>query len=669
MPDQEVAVVLRLIADQFQREVRKSQGIFGDFASVIRSWQVQFAAVAGTLFAIAKSTGAHAEQLLKQAEAFGTSTEKMSGYQFAAKLANVSNDQLSTSFGFLLKQAVAAAQGQREAADAFSNLGVSVTDANGQLKSTDTLVQEVSDRLRGMPEGPQRIALAMQLMGKSAKETLAFFTSDLRAADAEARRVGITMSTEDAKAAAEFDDSLDKLNLSLGGLKNRIGVEVIPILDLFVRGATSATAATSGWMDKLREFAADSKVQDFLANMRGFLFPGTGAAGAGAPGASLKSGLLAPPGTAFPPPPPGAGLPPPPPEKGKRQWYEEHIEEFRKYQKEQLALYIQGLTSMGEQLKAFQAQTGDAMVEEFRLRQRYQQRDLQGEVALAQAKLQAAESGLAPIEELAARRRAVLEAQQAQELASTELTETQRLAIVTKYTAEIEEQRRIEVGGFLEGWRIGLNRYINDYGNMLGLAVDLSRRTAQLMETGFRTYFFDVMDGKIKSFKDLLRGVLDFVKQIVAQVAAQLATAGIVRWLGTLGSPGIVEGLGGLRSGGGSQAAHLQHGGRWTVQGPGGPDSQLVRFMATPGEEITVRTPEQQQRGSFWPFTINNDLEVHTTVRNETPSGVEVGQPRIDGNRLLLEFVIKAVRQGLGEGALDRDFQMHFGMRRLGSAR
>lgn len=43
-------------------------------------------------------------------------------------------------------------------------------------------------------------------------------------------------------------------------------------------------------------------------------------------------------------------------------------------------------------------------------------------------------------------------------------------------------------------------------------------------------------------------------------------------------------------------------GGAFTVGGSGGTDSQLVAFKATPGEEVSVRTPSQQNRGG----TTNN---------------------------------------------------------------
>lgn len=50
---------------------------------------------------------------------------------------------------------------------------------------------------------------------------------------------------------------------------------------------------------------------------------------------------------------------------------------------------------------------------------------------------------------------------------------------------------------------------------------------------------------------------------------------------------GILSGLGGLLG--------FQNGGNFTVGGSGGTDSQLVAFRATPGEDVSIRTPGQQR--------------------------------------------------------------------------
>jgi len=43
------------------------------------------------------------------------------------------------------------------------------------------------------------------------------------------------------------------------------------------------------------------------------------------------------------------------------------------------------------------------------------------------------------------------------------------------------------------------------------------------------------------------------------------------------------------------RGAGLQHGGSFIVGGGGGTDSQPVSFMATPGERVTVETPNQSK--------------------------------------------------------------------------
>jgi len=55
------------------------------------------------------------------------------------------------------------------------------------------------------------------------------------------------------------------------------------------------------------------------------------------------------------------------------------------------------------------------------------------------------------------------------------------------------------------------------------------------------------------------------------------------------------------------------HGGAFTVGGSGGTDSQAVRFMATPGERVTVETPEQQRSGG-------GDTIIHMDLRGSNGS-------------------------------------------------
>ncbi|MDP1948717.1 MAG: hypothetical protein Q8L77_14590 [Nitrospirota bacterium] len=84
-------------------------------------------------------------------------------------------------------------------------------------------------------------------------------------------------------------------------------------------------------------------------------------------------------------------------------------------------------------------------------------------------------------------------------------------------------------GSFFDGWARGMQGYVKKSETGFDMASDMARRAAQGMEQGFQKFFFDGMEGKFKGFKDVLQGVLDFTKQIVSQMMAQMMTVGIIK--------------------------------------------------------------------------------------------------------------------------------------------
>ena len=55
-------------------------------------------------------------------------------------------------------------------ADAYKALGISVTDAHGNLRDGETVYWQAIDALGKMQNETERDALAMQIFGKSARE-------------------------------------------------------------------------------------------------------------------------------------------------------------------------------------------------------------------------------------------------------------------------------------------------------------------------------------------------------------------------------------------------------------------------------------------------------------------------------------------------------------------
>ena len=108
-----------------------------------------------------------ADAAAKSAQMIGVTTEALTGLQYAASLSDVSTKTLNSSLLKFNKNIAEAANGSKDQAQAFADIGVSVKDANGNLKSADKLLLEVSDKFAGYEDGAQKSALAQDQIGRA----------------------------------------------------------------------------------------------------------------------------------------------------------------------------------------------------------------------------------------------------------------------------------------------------------------------------------------------------------------------------------------------------------------------------------------------------------------------------------------------------------------------
>ena len=190
------------------------------------------AAIAGLAKATA-SAAAYADEILTTSTVTGISTEKLQEYGYAAELVDVSVETISKSMAKNIKSMEAARNGTKLSADAYKRLGVSITDANGNLRDGETVYWEIIDKLGQMENETERDALAMQILGKSAQELNPLIEAGadrMKELGQEAHEVGAVLSQESLDAFGAFDDSLQRLEGSTGAAKNALGGLLLPEL-------------------------------------------------------------------------------------------------------------------------------------------------------------------------------------------------------------------------------------------------------------------------------------------------------------------------------------------------------------------------------------------------------------------------------------------------------
>ena len=169
------------------------------------------------------------DKLAKSAQQIGIPVEHLSQMQHAAELSGVSMAELETGLRRLSQNMV-------QDADKFAALGIAVRDANGEMRPTIDVMDDLADVMAAMPDGAEKTALAMDLMGRSGANLIPMFNDGadaIRQMRDEADRLGLTISQDTAEAAQNFNDNITRLTGAGRGFWRMISAELAPTLEKF----------------------------------------------------------------------------------------------------------------------------------------------------------------------------------------------------------------------------------------------------------------------------------------------------------------------------------------------------------------------------------------------------------------------------------------------------
>jgi len=203
------------------------------------------AAVAGGIGLIVSGMSAAAASVWRFSEAAagiddiaqrtGASAEALSQLRYAAEQSGANLEAVEKGMRKLGDVTTQAAGGSKSAAAALASVGLSA----GQL-----LAMPVEDRFLAVAQGISQIqdpaaqaSVAMDLLGKSGADLVPMMADGaggIRALMAEADKLGMTISGEQAKAAAAFDDKWQGLVATLRNASNIIAVAVLPYLSQMI---------------------------------------------------------------------------------------------------------------------------------------------------------------------------------------------------------------------------------------------------------------------------------------------------------------------------------------------------------------------------------------------------------------------------------------------------
>lgn len=178
-----------------------------------------------------KDSAAYADNILTLSTNTGIAAETLQEYQYMAELTDTSLETITSSMAKLIRNMQNAKNGTGNAAAAFAAMGVSVTDANGELRDNEEVFTEVIDKLGKMSNETQRDAYAMDIFGKSAQDLnslIAVGKDGIAAFAKEAHDMGYVLDEETLSSLGAVDDALQRLDNFMTMIKNTIGAALAP---------------------------------------------------------------------------------------------------------------------------------------------------------------------------------------------------------------------------------------------------------------------------------------------------------------------------------------------------------------------------------------------------------------------------------------------------------
>jgi hypothetical protein len=203
------------------------------------------AAVAGGIGLIVSGMSAAAASVWRFSEAAaglqdmadrtGASTEALSQLRYAAEQSGSSLEDVERGMRKLSDITTEASKGNKAAAAALEQIGISADSIVG--KSVEEQFLMAAEGLSKIEDPAKRASAAMDVFGKGSTVLLPMMedgAAGIATLMAEADKLGMTISGEQAKAAAAFDDKWQGLVATLRNASNIIAVAVLPYLSQMI---------------------------------------------------------------------------------------------------------------------------------------------------------------------------------------------------------------------------------------------------------------------------------------------------------------------------------------------------------------------------------------------------------------------------------------------------
>lgn len=247
-PLQQAAAQAKLTLDQFNKQAvaaaQKAAGLSRAMVGLALGAGGAVLAAAPVVFL--KRMAEAMEAADRQARRLGVSIGELRGLHLAGGAAA---EDFAQAVGQLNMSLAKAAAGDLKSQSMFKGIG----GVDGLTGGPESLAA-ILDRLAAIPDATQRAAQAFRVLGEGAGELLPFLAEGgggVRAAQDQARRMGLFVGENDVRSAREVARIFRDIDALVQGVKNQLFLAMAPIVAEIRSRLDFSSIDISGWRDAI----------------------------------------------------------------------------------------------------------------------------------------------------------------------------------------------------------------------------------------------------------------------------------------------------------------------------------------------------------------------------------------------------------------------------------
>lgn len=191
----------------------------------------------------------YAASIGEVASQLGVTTRELQAYRYAATQVNLTQEEIEKGLAKLTLSIGKAGSGAKAESHSFESLGISIRDAEGNIRPTGEVLLDLADRLQAIPDPAQRAAAAYAVLGRQGQKLIPLLeggSAGLKQFAADADEAGMIIADGDI---AKADETADKIETLTSALKVDFSREVAKNADSILL-IVSALAKLIGWLTK-----------------------------------------------------------------------------------------------------------------------------------------------------------------------------------------------------------------------------------------------------------------------------------------------------------------------------------------------------------------------------------------------------------------------------------